>query len=165
MYVIFNSEIHSGGLFKYYAAVICVQLKNAQVLAMYVRLLYFVTLQFHFPLNDFLNAHTHTAWSLQARWAWCRSRSIQVFPWTVPVTTRPGITSTLWWVPPSSVPGMQEGGREVTLLLVLPSTIGKALNQGSLYVCTYICIWQSHLWLVSRFLACGRRISGWPLEF
>ena len=110
-----------------------------------------------------MNAHTHTAWSLQARWAWCHSRSIQVFPWTVPVTTRPGITSTLWWVPSTSVPGMQGGG--VTLLLVLPSAIGKALNQGSLYVCTYICMWQSHLWLVSRFLACGRRISGWPLEF
>ena len=38
-----------------------------------------------------------------------------------------------------------KGGGGVTLLLVLPSAIGKALNQGSLYVCTYICMWQSHL--------------------
>jgi len=63
----FNSEIHSGGLFKYYAAVICVQLKNAQVLAMYVRLLYFVTLQFHFPLNDFLNETLQTITYMYSR--------------------------------------------------------------------------------------------------
>ena len=118
-----------------------------------------------------MNAHTHTAWSLQARWAWCHSRSIQVFPWTVPVTTRPGITSTLWWVPSTSVPGMQGGGGGYPF-----ASIAKRNGQSSesgitvcMYIYMYVAVtlmigeqvsgmWQANIWLATRVLFAMRMV-------